>query len=87
MMLYGPDAPPVAIVRNLVSSVSLVAALSVAVLSVSVAVVSLLSEHAVKPNVALSITDNSNGDFRELSIEFILEVVSLIFLIALTYAY
>ena len=67
-------------VRNLVSSLS--AAVSVAALSV--AVLSVLSElgdeHAVRPKVALNIADKSNGDFRELSIEFILEIIELIHL-------
>jgi hypothetical protein len=57
-----------------------VAAASVAELSV--AALSLLSElgdeHAVSPNVALSIADKSREDFKELSIEFILEVVDLV---------
>jgi F0F1-type ATP synthase gamma subunit len=73
-------------VRNFVSS--LLSAVSVAALSVavlSVAVVSLLSEHAARPNVALSIADNNNGDFKELSMEFILEIINLIHLVASTY--
>ena len=88
MMLYGPDAPPVAMVKNFVSSVS-DEALSVSALSV--AAVSLPSElgdeHAAKPSVTLSIADNSNGDFRELIIEFILEMVILIRLITSTFTY
>jgi len=65
-------------VKNLVSSLS--AAVSVAALSADA--VSLPSElgdeHAVRPNAAHNIADKSNGDFKELSIEFILEVVDFV---------
>ena len=60
------------------------AALSVAVLSVFS---ELGDEHAVRPKVALSIADKSNGDFRELNIAFILEIIDLIPLTASLYKY
>ena len=54
-------------VTNLVSSLSVPAAPSVAV--PSAAALSVLSElgdeHAVRPKMALSIADKINGDFRE----------------------
>ena len=66
-------------VKNLVSSVS---AAAVSVVALSAAALSLLSElgdeQAVRPSVALSIADKINGDFTELSIEFILEVVDFV---------
>jgi hypothetical protein len=61
-----------------------VAALSVAVLSV---LSELGDEHAVSPKVALNIADKSNGDFREWSIEFILEIIDLVHLTASVYKY
>tara|TARA_R110002074_G_scaffold291760_1_gene463477 strand:- start:1354 stop:1587 length:234 start_codon:yes stop_codon:yes gene_type:complete len=61
-------------VKNLVSSLS-VAALSADAVSLPS---ELGDEHAVRPNAALNIADKSNGDFKELSIEFILEVVDFV---------
>jgi|TARA_R110000737_G_scaffold78704_1_gene110329 hypothetical protein len=61
-------------VKNLVSSLS-VAALSADAVSLPS---ELGDEHAVRPNAALNIADKSNGDFKELSIEFILEVIGFI---------